>query len=441
MAAFAAAVALCALSIRGFFDANERLEHTLAVRAGVALVLRTLLDAETGQRGFVITGDEAYLEPWSRGRAQLPASLESLRKLTADDPSQQALLARVEANAALKLDEMAAILAVRRQQGEEAAAAMIRTNRGKRAMDLLRADLATMDSEEVHLFAQRKLEQQRNALLSLLALALSSGLFGFLLLRQAAARRTAEATSKTAAAENEVLRERQRTAEFQERFVAILGHDLRNPLASLGAGIALLKAGKPERIAGVAARMDSSVARMSAMVDQLLDLARARLGGGIPVAPAPADLGAVVSRIVEELRASNPGRELSVTAAGPLAGTWDAARLEQVVSNLVGNALSHGAPGSPVQVSATGNDGVVTLAVHNRGKSIPPALQQVLFEPFRRGDREATGKGASGLGLGLYISREIVRAHGGTIEVASGDAEGTTFTVRLPRTPRQGGLA
>jgi signal transduction histidine kinase len=220
--------------------------------------------------------------------------------------------------------------------------------------------------------------------------------------------------------------------EFQERFIAILGHDLRNPLASIDMGIGLFRQ-RPDEASAIRIldRMDSSSRRMSRMIEQILDLTRSRLGGGLEVSPAPMDLCAMLGAIVDELRTAYPSRAIELRCE-PLAGAWDRDRLEQVFSNLVSNALHYGLAERAVTVVARRERGGVEVEVHNEGPHIPEDLRAKLFDPFRRGDRDSRTSHTAGLGLGLYISHEIVVAHGGEIEARSSASEGTTFRVTLP---------
>jgi PAS domain S-box-containing protein len=249
-------------------------------------------------------------------------------------------------------------------------------------------------------------------------------------------RRAAEESLRALAAEKAVLAEKARTQEFQERFVAILGHDLRNPLASIDMGIGLLgqvaTANADTVGKRVTDRMTSSSRRMSRMIEQILDLTRSRLEGGLPVSPAAMDLRVTLAEIVDELRSAYPERTVRLDAPS-LPGTGDPDRLAQVFSNLVGNALQHGSVETPVTVRAMLQDAAIVVEVHNRGRPIEGGLETEIFNPFRRGDRESRTSQTEGLGLGLYISSEIVRAHGGTIALTSRAADGTTFRVTLPR--------
>ena len=168
---------------------------------------------------------------------------------------------------------------------------------------------------------------------------------------------------------------------------------------------------------------------MTRMIEQLLDFTRARLGEGIPVQRQAVDLREICSAVVEEFEAQQPSR-VHFVAGGPVPGLWDPDRMAQVMSNLIGNALAHGSPEDPVEVQMSSGGGTVRLEVANRGRPIPESDRPAIFEPFRRTHASAA-QDSSGLGLGLYIAREIVRAHRGSIDVAS-DESGTRFIVELP---------
>ena len=226
--------------------------------------------------------------------------------------------------------------------------------------------------------------------------------------------------------------DRMRVEEARERFIGILGHDLRNPLAAITMGAEAL-GGLPAPYSNVVATVARSAHRMAAMIRDVLDFARGRLGEGISVAPSQVDLHRLCEEIVAEMTQAYPARTFSFEAAGDLRGQWDPDRVEQVLSNLVGNAVTHGKGAVRVIGSDAGDD--VIMTVHNHGAAIPASALSTLFEPFSRAAQDVSGKhgAADGLGLGLYIASEIVRAHGGTISVSSVQGEGTTFAVRWPR--------
>ncbi|HSR95860.1 MAG TPA: response regulator [Kofleriaceae bacterium] len=221
-----------------------------------------------------------------------------------------------------------------------------------------------------------------------------------------------------------------KTTRFHEEMLGIVGHDLRNPLSAMGVGIELLRIRitdpDSERVLG---RLENSARRMTTIVDQLLDVTRARLGTGIPIERHALGLRPLIAGVLDELRLVYRTTVFELRG-DDVEGAWDGNRLGQVVSNLASNAALYGKPGGPVVFELAQADGVATIAIWNpiRDAPIPDGVLQTLFDPFQRGrGREHPG----GLGLGLHIVREIVRAHGGTIDVAS-SAAGTTFRVALP---------
>jgi signal transduction histidine kinase len=224
-----------------------------------------------------------------------------------------------------------------------------------------------------------------------------------------------------------------RTVRFSEMFSGILGHDLRNPLTAIHTAATLIqRAPRAETAARSAARILSSATRMNRMIEQLLDFTRIRLGRGLPVEPAPADLGEICRYVADEIGGgAGNGTEVTVQGLGDSTGRWDRERLLQVISNLVGNAAQHGTPGGPIAIVFDGTESGWTTLVVTNGGEIPAVLLGVLFDPFRR-EVGGAAPAKHGLGLGLFISRHIVEAHGGTIEVASRDGT-TAFTLRLPR--------
>ncbi|OFX21982.1 MAG: hypothetical protein A2V77_13065 [Anaeromyxobacter sp. RBG_16_69_14] len=223
---------------------------------------------------------------------------------------------------------------------------------------------------------------------------------------------------------------------FREQVLGILGHDLRNPLGAVRvlATLLLRREDLPEAVRVSLGEIDRSGERMLEMIGTLLDFTESRVKETLPVAPVPMDMHELCRSVVEELLAANPGRSIGLAVEGDGRGRWDPARLAQVVSNLIGNAMKHGARHGPVSVSVSGNDEDVVLEVNNEGPVISPDLMRVLFEPFRRGSASRDASHTRGLGLGLYIARLIVNAHGGAISVQSTREQGTTFEVRLPRT-------
>lgn len=238
-----------------------------------------------------------------------------------------------------------------------------------------------------------------------------------------------DAQDRLKTSEAALLGERE-TAELREQFIAVLGHDLRNPLASITAGTEILRrAGLNERGTATLGLIQKSADRIAGLIENVLDFARGRLGGGLTLDRHPETLlEPTLRQVIDELRSAWPDRriEASLDASRPIA--CDPGRIAQLLSNLLANALSHGAADIPVSVRAATTTDTFELSVANGGDPIPPADLERLFQPFFRASR---GPSLQGLGLGLYIASEIARAHGGRIDVSSTPQE-TRFTFRMP---------
>jgi signal transduction histidine kinase len=217
-------------------------------------------------------------------------------------------------------------------------------------------------------------------------------------------------------------------------FTASMGHDLSNPVNTISMSAAVLSKSSnlsaSERSA--ATRISHAVGRLSGMLVELRDFTRTRLGGLVRINPEPRDVGSIVRNVVDELAAVYADRHLSVRTTGNLVANIDEKRIAQLVSNLVANALQHGPRDTDVTVITSGDADCVTIEVHNTGPAIDPRKLKTLFDPLSASPRHGD---EARLGLGLYIAQQIVLAHHGTIDVMSGDATGTRFTVRMPRVP------
>jgi signal transduction histidine kinase len=213
----------------------------------------------------------------------------------------------------------------------------------------------------------------------------------------------------------------------------MLGHDMRSPLNTIlttSSYLAALNAG--EEVSVSAARLIRSGAAMQALLDDLMDFNRTKLGLGVKVVPSDIDLAAVVTDELEQLRGAHPSQRIELAVSGDSRGRWDGARLQQLVRNLVSNAIRYGSPDTAVRVALRGEDAEVRVEVTNSGSMDPSALSQI-FEPLQRGSAHDDSHDArGGLGLGLFIVRAIAVAHGGGVEAHSDGGE-TTFAVRLPR--------
>ena len=234
-----------------------------------------------------------------------------------------------------------------------------------------------------------------------------------------------------------VSRYSQAVAQTQERFLAILSHDLRSPLgAIIMATRFMLDAGgleEPNRT--LVTRASSSARRMNQMVLDLVEFTRTRLDDTIPVVRSQVDGLRLVHDVVVEIAAAYPDSVVQVETGGDLSGQWDADRLTQALTNLVANAVQHGARGKPIRVSASGVADEVTFSVHNEGPPIPVEQQEAIFQEGHRAGGRTAATDRRHQGLGLYIVERIVASHGGSVSVRSSPEEGTTFTIRLPRRP------
>jgi signal transduction histidine kinase len=226
------------------------------------------------------------------------------------------------------------------------------------------------------------------------------------------------------------LNDERNASALREQFIAVLGHDLRNPLAAINGGMhLLLKTPLNDKATGIVGMVQSSVVRMAGLIDNVMDFARGRLGGGVTLTrDAAARVEPLLRHVVAELQVGAPDRMIETSFELTDRINCDPSRVGQLLSNLLGNALNHGASDKPILVAAATMGGWFRLSVTNSGEPIPPAALKHIFEPFTRG---TLGTGKQGLGLGLYIAHQIAIAHGGRLDVVSTRA-GTRFTFRMP---------
>jgi len=227
----------------------------------------------------------------------------------------------------------------------------------------------------------------------------------------------------------------QELAQSKEMFLGMLGHDLRAPLGAIlgSARIIVENTEHPERCLKMASLILSSGQRMNALVDDLLDFTRSRLGSGIPVVPTPLNMATLCHHTVEEIATQHPDRVMNFKAMGELDGEWDGARVSQALSNVIGNAVEHGSDASPINVVLRGEAEEVKLTVQNQGPVIPADQITRIFQPMHSIEMNGPVTPRPNLGLGLYIAERIVAAHGGTIAVESSEELGTAFTIHLPK--------
>jgi signal transduction histidine kinase len=225
--------------------------------------------------------------------------------------------------------------------------------------------------------------------------------------------------------------------EFREQLIGIVGHDLRNPLNAilLAAYLLLKREGLGEKETELARKITRSASLAARLIDQLLDLTRSRLGGGIPIDPERFDMNDVCQQVIGETEITHPDRPLRVDVRGDLTGVWDRDRVYQLLGNLVGNAVQHGEPRTSIDLRVDGRETEVVIEVANRGEPIPADTLPFIFDAFRQG-RTVHPSRTHGLGLGLFIAQGIAHSHGGSIAATSSQTDGTTFRVRLPRSAK-----
>ena len=385
-----------------------------------------LVDAESGQRGYLLTGDVSYLEPFGAAKANLPELLAVARKWASADPDEAERIRELERLVSAKMTEVANTIDLYQKGQREQALAIFRDKRGETIMNDVRRLVAELRAHEDRLLEARTAAARRNLDIALWFDAIAvAGLIalGFMLLsihRDLARREVLETALRDA-------------ARAQEQLIGIVSHDLRNPVSAISMATTMLerRGGLPAGAERDIKRIASSSTRMMRMLTQLLDHTRTQAGSGIPVDRHPGtNLSELVGAAVDELRAAHPETELTLDAQDGIVGDWDPDRMAQVVSNLVGNAIAYGG-GSLIEVRLRNGNGTAVLEVHNGGAPIASEALASLFKPFQ-GEPGQRKERARGLGLGLFISQQIVLRHGGTIDVRSEATDGTTFRVELP---------
>ncbi|WP_242334037.1 MULTISPECIES: ATP-binding protein [Anaeromyxobacter] len=385
-------------------------------------------EAESSHRGYLLVRGPAELARHERAVAAIRVELASLTQRASREPQRRAptdaLVGRVDAALAAMAEER------RAHDAALLTGASWHPTTDPHLLDDMEHARGELVALEVGALEQRERAWSgKTALGDAVFLVANLALAAVLLL-------AARSVRQALRAHEERERERRVALEVQARILGIVGHDLRTPLSAIEAGATLLsRRTLPPAEARTLARILSSSRRMARMIGDLLDFTRVRDAGGIPLAPRAMDLREVCRPVVDEAALRHGPDAVALSLDGNLSGAWDPDRLQQAIANLVSNALQYQPAGTPVRLRAAGEADAVRVEVENDGPPIPPEATRAIFEPFRRGDvRQA---GADGLGLGLFIVRTIVEAHGGRVDVASGPGRPTRFTVRLPRT---GGL-
>jgi signal transduction histidine kinase/ActR/RegA family two-component response regulator len=434
---------------------NDRmLVHTQEVLTALEALQSTVTDAETGQRGFVLTGREPYLIPYQEARASLAARLARLRSLIADNPVQRASLPLLEGKIQAKLAELGETIELRRKGGLAAALPVVESDRGAALMSSIREVVAGMKAEEKRLLTLRVRESERSAVTVQATMWVANLVAIFLLaaFTALAFRRLAEEVRSArilAEHRDRFEREQQRLAEGErlarvqaeeanrskDEFLATVSHELRNPLNAIAGWTVILRSGPADPLASrhAAEVIERNARALTRIVEDILDVSRI-VTGKLHLEPRETELTPVVRAAVEAVRPAAEAKRIEIeTDLAPAGPVWgDPDRLQQVVWNLVANAVKFTPKDGKVEVRLHRIGSQVEIVVSDDGPGIPEDLLPHVFDRFRQADSSSTRR-HGGLGLGLAIVRHLVELHGGTVAVASGsDGLGTTFTVSLP---------
>ena len=422
-------------NLRNVYHASDAVARSYAVGTDLEGLLSTLTDAETGGRGYVITGDEQYLAPYLRARQDIATRVHHAEATTRDDPAQQADLRRVVAAAETKLAEVDEAVELRRRSGFEAARAKVADQTGRRSMDQIRTTIDRMEARENALLAERIRDAARSYQLALVArfTSLGVGLSVLVGLYLTTVRYGRDRIQSNRALQDQQAQLRD-TIRLKDEFVSVVSHELRTPTNTIAGWARMLADGTaaPERSEKAIATIARNAESLRQLIDDLMDTSLLA-SGRMSLSVGPVDLAKVVKDAIETVRlsAENKGVILrsELPSGMPVTMIADSGRLTQVVWNLLANAIKFTPPGGHVTVSLQASSETVTLTVVDTGNGINAELLPHVFERFRR---DATA-GQKGVGLGLAIVRHLVELHGGTVAVESaGIGKGSTFAVRFP---------
>ncbi len=434
--------ALAYLNLKQHKNTSGELLHTREVLEKLETVSSDLKDAETGQRGYIITGEERYLNPHRNAVTQIKPELLALSKLTANHPKQQERLNALSTLVSQKLAELDQTINLRREKGFEAAQQVVLTDHGKQVMEQIRTIVQEMEKEErdrlEQSVQQAKANAKKDSFISTTGIVLSFMLLYFVydsIKRELTARRQAElALQKLNAETGEALVRQKEINELKSRIITVVSHEYRTPLTTILSSAELLeqysdKLSEEKKIRHLQ-RIVKAVNHLTALVEDMLDISQAE-AGKLEFNPSPLDVEPFCRQLVEEVHKS-AGQEHSIVflSLGDCSScVVDEKLLRQIFTNLLSNAIKYSPQGGTVHFKLRCQETTLVFQVRDEGIGIPEADQAHLFKPFERGSNIGT---ISGTGLGLAITKSLVELHGGQIAVDSAVGVGTTFTVTLP---------
>lgn len=438
-------------SARTLADYEGQVTHTREVLGELQGVLVALDDAETGQRGYLLLDDPSYLAPYDAALLQLPARLGHLRQLTGDNADQQARLATLADVATRRLELLREVVQLQQAGRDGEALTLVRTGEGRRLMDEARVLIASAIGQEEALLDQRtraasaaRAATARTLILATLGEVLLLVGVAVLLWRNFRQReQVAAERARLLTLEREARAEAEAAVSLRDEFLGIASHELKNPLTALQGSAQILarrlgrRADLDERERRMLLLVGAQATRMRRLIDTMLDVSRID-AGRLTIARERVDLGTLVGRVVEEVAVpQEPDRLVFDGPAEPVIVVGDDLRLEQVVQNLLQNALRYSPADTQVRVQVAREIGRARITVTDRGEGIAAEALPHLFERYYRVRQREGGRG--GMGVGLFVVREIIALHDGEVTVASTQGEGSTFTVWLALAPPQDG--
>ena len=417
--------------------------HIRKVLEQLRTVSSDIKDAETGQRGYLLTGNEQYLQPYLTATAKIEQEIYSLKELTADNPEQQRQLDVLDALVSEKMAELDQTIDLRRAKGFESAQQVVLTNRGKQVMDKIRTLIQELEQEETkereQLLQKVQANDRKDTFISTTGILLSFVLlyFAYYTLKgELMARRQAEwALQKLNTEIYKALESEKKLNELKSRIVTVISHEYRTPLTTILSSAELLEhyshKWSPEKQITHLHRIQSAANHLTDLVGDMLDISQAE-SGTLEFNPHPLNLELFCRQLIKELRTSETGRHsIAFVYVGNCSScVVDEKLLRQVLTNLLLNAMKYSHKESTISFKLQCQEDAIAIQIRDQGIGIPLEDQTRLFNPFERGTNVGT---ISGTGLGLAIVKKLVDLHGGQISVESTVGIGTTFTVTLPQ--------